>query len=825
MFLTKILKENNQKFPLKPALTMQMGYRTITLTYKDVYDLSRRIFLFLENNNINKGDKVLLFAPNSPYWCCVFWACLLRGVVAVPLNIQSTSETIKKIAQQTDAKLLFKSRFLSRELPESLKVFDIEFIDEFVESFDLKDFKEIEILEDDIVEILYTSGTTGDPKGVLLTHKNISSNIESLTEVFKLSYNKERLLSILPLTHIFEQTIGFFLAYSYAAHIIYAHSYAAILDLMQEYKITKLLAVPEFLSVLMSKIKAEAEKKGKLKLFLKLQKLSLKLHCKFFSKFIFHFINKKFGGKLDTIGCGGAFLDPVLEKEWNALGFSLLQGYGLTETSPVISCNTYDEHKFGSVGKVVNNIDLRIADDGEILVKGPSVFQGYYKDKEKTKGSFTQDGYFKTGDIGELDKDGFLFLRGRKKYVIVGSGAQNVYPEDIEFELNSIEGVKDSCILGLETQSGMVEIHAVLLLKEDTQDPEQIIERANNNLATYQHITGFSVWPKNDFPRSATRKIKKEEVRKFIKQQEIEDEKLERAGIASPLIQILSQITGVDERNILEQTKVIPDLKLDSLMKVELIVRIEDEFGVVIDETKISSKTTVVQLQDIIDTAEPGKKISPLKSWPRWWWIRLIRVIVQFILFSITRTFVRLRIEGKQNLKDLSLPVIFMPNHLSYADPVVVAMALPHKIRRRISFAAARDVLYEYYSHLVFPVELTGNSFPLPRLEGENIRLGLERMGKMLDEKYSVVIFPEGKMSKTGELLPLKRGAGFVAVEMNCYIVPVRLYGTAEIVPYGKFMPCKRGIVRVVFGKPIKFKKSDSYHYATKEIEAALKEL
>jgi len=297
---------------------------------------------------------------------------------------------------------------------------------------------------------------------------------------------------------------------------------------------------------------------------------------------------------------------------------------------------------------------------------------------------------------------------------------------------------------------------------------------------------------------------------------------LRNYGILSPESVLYAKEQEIDERNILEQTKVIPDLKLDSLMKVELIVRIEDEFGVVIDETKISSKTTVVQLQDIIDTAEPGKKISPLKSWPRWWWIRLIRVIVQFILFSITRTFVRLRIEGKQNLKDLSLPVIFMPNHLSYADPVVVAMALPHKIRRRISFAAARDVLYEYYSHLVFPVELTGNSFPLPRLEGENIRLG---MGKMLDEKYSVVIFPEGKMSKTGELLPLKRGAGFVAVEMNCYIVPVRLYGTAEIVPYGKFMPCKRGIVRVVFGKPIKFKKSDSYHYATKEIEAALKEL
>ena len=825
MILTDILIKNSKDFANKPALTMQMGYRKVTLTYKEVYDLSCRIALLLQKNGIKKGDKVLIFAPNSPYWICVFLAILLCGAIAVPLNVQSTSQMIKKIAEQIDGKIIFKSRFLKVDVPQDIKSFDIEFIDDLVENFDCSGFKKVETTEDDLIEILYTSGTTGDPKGVMLTHKNISSNLEVIPEIFKVKKAHEKILSLLPLSHIFEQTIGFFLTYMYASHIIYTHSYAAILDLTKEYKVTKMLAVPEFLKVLMLKIKAAAEKKGKLKRFEKMLNFSKRLNNKFIARILFRSVHKKFGKKLDTIACGGAFLDPELEKEWRALGISLLQGYGLTETSPLVACNTYEDHKFGSVGKVVRNVEVKIDDTGQILVKGPNVFQGYFKNEEKTKESFTSDGFFKTTDMGYLDKNEFLYLKGRQKYLIIGPGAQNIYPEDIELELDKIYGVEDSCVVGLEKNGGLMEIHAVLLLKDGAKKPEEIIEETNKHLASYQHVTGWSVWSSDDFPRSATKKVKKEEVIKWLKSQEEEGVQLPKFIKKSPLTKILSQITGIDSAKIHEQTKVVPDLKMDSLTLVELVVRVEDELDIQIDQTKITHKTTVADLQEIIDKKEPVKKMPPLKKWPRSWWAFGLRSVGRFVLFSITKIFVKLKVEGKENLKDLPLPTIFMPNHMSYLDPIVVTMALPSKIRKKVAFAAGRDVMYEYYWYLSFFADLLGTAFPLPRLEGEDIRSGLEYMGQFLDCDYSVVAFPEGRMSETGKLQQLKQGAGFVAVEMNVYVVPVKLIGTADVLPYGKFRPRKRGEVVVRFGKPIKFKKSDSYTQVTETIQKALQGL
>jgi len=827
MIVTDILEKTCKNFPDKNAMSMRIKYRTITLTYRQLYDLVKRIALFLEKQGVNKEDKVLLLGHNSPYWSCIFWANMLHGYITVPINIQSTSEMIQKIANQTEAKIIFKSRLLRQTIPAGLKSYDIEFIDELVQDFDISNFKKADVKEDDLIEILYTSGTTGDPKGVLLTHKNIYSNLEAITEIFSLSkHKKERLLSILPLTHIFEQTIGLFLPCWYAAHIVYAHSYAAILDLMQKYHITKLLAVPEFLKVIMSKIEATAEQKGRLKIFNEMLKFSSRINIKFIARLLFRSIHKKFGGKLDTVASGGAFLNPELEKKWRALGVDLLQGYGLTETSPVVTCNSYAEYKPGSVGKVIKNVQIKIADDGEILVKGPSVFSGYFKNEQKTKECFTPDGWFKTEDIGQLDKDGFLFLKGRKKYIIQGPGAQNVFPEDIEFELNKNPQVIDSCIVGLDLPTGMVEIHAILLLEPDVKDIEKIIDKTNENLASYQHITGYTIWPEEDFPRSATRKIQKEKVLVKLKEkpkEEIVAKKVETKE--RPLLQILSQTTGVDIAQIKDETKIIRDLKVDSLMWVELVVRIEQDLGISIDETALKPTTTVMQLEEIIRKTKPGKKIPPLKKWPLSWWAHFIRVIGQFVFFVFARIFIRLKVEGKENLKNLPLPVIFMSNHISYLDPLAIIMAIPFKIRKKLAFPAALDVLYKDFKYIAWLTELLANSFQLPRLEGENIAVGLDHMGQLLDKNYSPVFFPEGQVSLDSKQLPLKRGAGLLATDMNAWIVPLKIEGMEKIFPYTKIFPRKIGKVTVKFGKPIKFKKSDSYGFAAKKIEEEMRKL
>jgi long-chain acyl-CoA synthetase len=825
MLLTKILKQNAKKYPNKPAFTMKMGYRTVHLTYKDVYTLSKKIALFLESQGCKKGDKILLFAPNSPYWCCVFWGTILKGYVIVPLNVQSTSEMIKTIADQTESKIIIKSHYLNRQLPKQLKCFDIEFIDDLVKDFRVSNFRDEKLNKNNLVEILYTSGTTGDPKGVMLTHKNIASNIEAGSSLFPMKKLEAKGLSILPLTHIYEQTVGFLLPSKYVSHIIYVHSYALIQSLAYEHKINLMLTVPEFLKVLLSKIEANVEKQKKTKVFNAMLKLSAFVNNKSFSRFLFRSVHKKLGGKLDTVICGGAPLDEKLEKKWQTLGVTLLQGYGLTETSPVIAGNRYKHHKFGSVGKILKGFDVKIEKDGEILVKGPCVFKGYFKNEKRTKEAFTEDGYFKTGDVGHLDKDGFLFLSGRKKYVIIGPSAQNIFPEDIEIEINKNEHVKDSCVVGLETKSGMIEIHAVLLLKDKKMDSENIILQTNKQLASYQQATGWSVWPDDDFPRSATKKVKKEEVLKFLKSRKENNQKENHVAKTTALSKILSQITGFDIEKIKPTTKILPDLKLDSLTLVELILRVETDLGVAVNETMITPTTTMLELETIIKKKAPAKPQPPLKKWPRSWWAHTIRFICQPVLIAYFRIFARLKVSGKKNLKNLDLPVIFMPTHMSYMDPLALVMALPLKVRNRLAFAAARDVLYKSYKDIAWIAELLMNSFSLPRKEGENIRLGLDHMGKLLDNNYSIGVFPEGKMSLDGKLQPLKQGVGLMAIEMNVAVVPVKLVGTNKVLPYEKIFPKHFDKVTVKFGKPLKFKKSDSYDFAIEKIYKALDKL
>jgi len=826
MILTNILEQSVQKYSDKPALTMKMGYRNVTLTYKQVYDLSKKIAVFLENNGIGKDDKVMICAPNSPYWICVFWATLLRGAIIVPLNIQSTKQIIQRIAEQTEAKIIFKHLFFKHELSPNIKQFDIEFINDLVENIDISDFKPVNISPEDLVQIMYTSGTTGDPKGVMLSHKNLCSNQDAISELILVNMEKDRILSILPLSHIFEQMAGFLFPFRRGIHIIYSHSYAAIRQLMKQNQITKIIAVPEFLQILLSRIEAEAESKGKLNAFNKLINFSQKLKNKFIARIMFHSVLKALGGKLDTVASGGAPLDLNAAKKWEAFGIDVLQGYGLTETSPIIATNTYHENRLGSVGKVISGVEVKLGPDKEILVKGPNVFSGYYKNEEKTKEVFTPDGWFMTGDLGEFDKDGFLYIRGRKKYMIKGPGGQNVYPEDIETELNKIPGILSSCVLGIEKPSGAIEIHAVLLLdpKQADIDPEKIIELANSELAAYQHISAWTVWPDIDFPRTAVRKIKKDEVRKFLEGRQTETSNVEEQK-KSRIVQMLAQITGSDIKKINDSTKIVPELGIDSLMRVELVAWLAQDLGITIEESDIKPSTTVKDLEDMILTKKPVKESAALKNWPRSLWIMPIRYISQKILFLCARIYIKLKVEGIENLKDLPQPAIFMPNHISVSDSLVVAMAIPWRIRKKLSFAAAQDVLYEQYKSYSFFGELIFNSFPIQRAGGENIKQGLDFIGQMLDKGYSTVIFPEGYMSKTGQMQELRRGAGLVAVEMDSWIVPMKIIGTNDIVPYNKLFPVKRGEVKVIFGKPIKFKRSDSYALVLETIEKEIKSL
>ncbi len=827
MNLLDLLNQSRRTFAQHPALIMRIGYRTVTLTYEQVYERAHQTASFLAAQGVGKGDCVVVCAPNSPYWICLFWGCLLRGALIVPLNTQSTDQMIEKILNQTEAKLFFTSRSLRHAVIDK-PTFAVELLDELIVSYAGQSVAAVQPVDDDLVQILYTSGTTGEPKGVMLTHANLVANVSAMTQLFKLRPLHERILSILPLSHILEQTVGFLVPFSCGATIVYAHSHAAIASLLKEFCITKMIAVPEFLKILMARIMAKVREGKREAIVGRLMALSSYVPWWWARRLLFYPILRQLGGCLTVVASGGAPLDPELETQWNALGIQVLQGYGLTETSPVVASNTFTEHRPGSVGRVVPGVSVRLAADGEVQVKGPSVFQGYFKNEQKTREVFTDDGWFMTGDVGEFDRDGFLFIKGRKKYMIKGAGAQNVYPEDIEEALNHEPVIKDCCVLGIDQPGGAVQIHAVMLLREQlpADKVEALIHEVNERLASYQRIGGWTVWPEDDFPRSATRKIKKEEVKAFLQTREKKTSSSDEVSkTKSRLIELVSQLTGMPVDSIMPTTLLVRQLHMDSLMIVELLARIEDSFGVTVDGWIIGPTTTVAQVQEWIDHGAPAAKPVSLKVWPRFWWARMLRVLLQPVLTSFTRLVTPIRVEGFEHLKSLSYPVIFMPNHVSLIDPFFVLAALPAKVRRRISFAAAYDVLYQDYRWLVPLAELFFYAFPFPRKETENINHGLMLVGQALDHGYSVVVFPEGKISESGQLLPLKQGTGLIASQMMVTVVPVALFGVRKVVRVEQHFPHHRGVVTVRFGKPITIGKSMPVAQATDVVDEAMRKL
>lgn len=826
MLLTHILQRSAQEFPERTALVMRMGYRTVTLNYREVHALSCKIACLLQQRGVTPGDRVIMLGPNSPYWICAFWATLLCGAVVVPLNIQSTAQMIADIVNHTGAKCIFKYRNLKEALPGAVPVYDIELINEEVAGINAAALKKVQAAEHDLIEIMYTSGTTGEPKGVMLSHANLSSNVSAIAASIPLA-PQDRLLSILPLSHILEQTAGFLLPFSAGARIVFAPTPAAIAELLAQHRITKMVAVPEFLKVMMGRIEERAAA-SRFPLVL-WRRLSRRLSLRPLQRLLFFPVHRTLGGRLATIACGGAPLDVELEQKWAALGISLLQGYGLTETSPVVTNNSRAHHRTGAVGRVLPGVNVKIAADGEIRVKGPNVFLGYFNDPQKTRAAFDAEGWFLTGDIGALDQDGFLFIKGRKKYMIKGPGAQNVYPEDIECELNKIVGVKDSCVLGLDRPGGQLDIHAVLL--PDASMPEtarmtDIIAAANQRLASYQRITSWSLWPHDDFPRSATHKVKREPVLAQLLTHAAGAATAVPGGEKTALMRLLASLTGQPLARINAATQPVAELNLDSLLRIELVTRIEETFGVIVDETEITHSTTVAQLEAMIRAAKTPRAKPRFKNWLLTRWASCLRTALQSLLvFPCVRIFMQLKVEGLEHLATLPLPAVFMPNHVSYLDSIAVSMALPRRIRKRAAFAAAQDVVYGEFSHVSWLLEFAFNTFPFPRHEHEHIQHGLDYAGRLLDRGWCVVVYPEGRMSESGALLPLQRGAGLIAIEAQACVVPLKISGTNTLVPYDKIMPHRRGAVTVRFGAPLRFSRRDSIADATGKIQSALENL
>ncbi len=805
----------------RDALLFKPAFRYLRWSYSRLWNESGQVATLLQRRGLKKGDQVILWGPNSPHWVLSFFGCIRAGVVLVPLDLRSEPDYVARVVSRTEPKLAFTSRFTPKDGVD-LGVPEIAFEDLEADIQGLPQPEHVDVAPDDLAEIMFTSGTTGDPKGVMLTHRNLTSNVAGISQYISCK-TSSRLLSILPLSHMYEQMGGLFIVLYHGASVTYPISRqpTVLARTMRERRITIMLLVPQALELLMNGIEREVKRQGREVLWNKLLKIAESTPFPL-RRLLFRRVHKQFGGKLDFIVSGGAALDHELGRKWELLGVKIVQGYGTTEASPVISNHSLRERRLDSTGRPLPNVEVKISGEGEILVRGDNITPGYWRAPEETAATFDGDWYM-TGDLGFFDDEGFLHVQGRKKDMIVLPSGQNIFPEDIQAVLAKHPNVTDATVVGLPRGSS-VEVHAALIL-DNADTAQDVVSWTNGQLAEQQRVRGFTVWADEDFPRTHTLKVKKRVVIDTILGNIQPDAPAALPSGASPaggargLLHIIGEVSKRDVGDILDQGTLGGDLDLDSLGRVELLSAIEAELGVYMDEGQVGPETTVRQLTDLVND---GSKNPPMTRFPGWgmrWWCRITRGILQrAIVFPLVALPYGLNMAGRENLEGITGPVLFASNHNLGLDNPLIIKAIPLKWRRRMAVAGAADLWKNPVWWIINP--LLGNGFPVAK-EG-SVRPSLENMGKIIDNGWSVLIYPEGELTIGGPIQPFMNGIGLVAVEGRIPVVPLRLHIRKLGFP-ARFPFLRRGSIEVRFGKPLSFLPGTDYQDATSAIENAVK--
>ena len=821
---TRVLLDIFWKFNLrnKTALTFRTGVRTFHYSYHDLHVLSLKMAQWLQNKGVEKGDRVMIWAPNSPWWVVTFWGCLLRGAIVVPVDFSSNRERAISISDLTEAKILVQSKYKLDCLRGRNTVFAEDLEQELSDVQPISIDSVPETYPDDVVELIYTSGTTGNPKGVMLTNKNICCNLVQIGDLTDVNH-EYNFLSLLPLSHMFEQTGGFFTPLLHGSRIVYILTLkpSTVIEAFKEENIYVAMAVPALLKSLKSRIENELEKKHLMPVFNLITNFTSGLSNESKKRLLWP-VTRKFGKNMKFFISGGSALDVETAIFWGKLGFPVIEGYGLTECSPVLTANNQNVQVLGSTGKAVRGVELKIV-KGEILARGPNIFPGYWNNQAATDAAF-DDGWFKTGDMGEIDSNGRLFIKGRSKDMILGANGMNVYPDDIEAVLNNMPGIKESCVLGIKS-SGGEEVHAVLALS-GTVEPKELVKLANGKLEDHQRIRGFTVWPDPEFPKTSTQKIQKFKVKEKIAT--ISSENISQSY--DELRNIVAQATGRPVNEVAENSALVEDLGLTSIARLELVMAIEQRYRLDLDDSLIVPEMTVAQFRKIIEKRERGKSKNIFWFWTNSKPLRLARKIYRLALSPFFKFFVSVEVKGLENLKDVQEPAIFIANHLSYLDQPVILEALPDPFKNNVATAAWQEFFFDnsknpikvVWKRFTFVFAATmQNVFPLPQSSG--FKESMAYMGKLIDNKINFLIFPEGSRSTDGQMLPFRPGLGYMVSGLRVPVIPVNISGLEKVFPPGSLFP-KPGKVVVTFGWPLYFS-SEAPESIVEQCQEAVRQL
>jgi long-chain acyl-CoA synthetase len=829
------------------ALIHRRGLRTERWTYGRLAHTAFQFARELETRGIGKGERVLFWSENCAEWVAAFFGCQLRGVIVVPLDEQSAPDFAARVQQQVSARLLLCSeeqrQFFKSEIPTLL----FAELSETVGQHSTAKYEAVALRPDELAEIIFTSGTTAEPKGVCLSQRNLLANLAPLeTEIDKYRrwerpFHPLRFLNLLPLSHVFGQFMGIFVPQILGGEVFLPSTLnpAEIIATVKRERISVIAAVPRQLETLRDKLERDYAAQGKLSEFQARFAAAAGLH--YFKRWwMFRDVHNRFGWKFWAFVAGGATLEEETESFWQRLGFAVVQGYGMTETASLVSVNHPFKLSKGSIGKTLPGQEIKLGENGEILVRGANVAAGYWPTLSYEDGvqamspSVGEDeGWLRTGDVGELDAAGNLYFKGRQKDVIVTAAGLNIYPEDLEAALNKQPAVRVSCVVGVEGVRGP-EAVAVLILRDESADPAEIVEHANESLSTAQQMRRWFIWSEPDFPRTPTHKVRKNLVKQVVAAEG--QQAATTPPQAQPLHALIASLSG-------QATEANATLKLDSLGRVELASALEDRFQIEVDEAAITVDTTLADLEKLIQTsAAPRAQTAQAAQsypYPRWalrapvrWW-RLLWYYV--LLLPLTRLLCWVKVRQRERLAELHEPALFIANHISMVDHGLILSALPWRFRHRLAIAMggerlrgmghpAKDVnwLERVWLRLQYLLVVTlFNVFPLPQKSG--FRRSFAHAGEAVDRGYSVLVFPEGRTTQDGALLPFMPGIGMLAAQLNVPVVPIKIEGLFELKQRNRHWAWP-GTVKLTFGKPLRFERDAEPTAITQALEERMRD-
>jgi long-chain acyl-CoA synthetase len=740
-----------------------------------------------------------------------------------------------------------------------------------ISSLSLEDLKEtlgprldavpsVALGHDDVLQIVFTSGTTAEPRGVVITHGNVLANIAPLEREMRgyLKYERIvhplRFLNLLPLSHVFGQFLGMFLPPVLGGTVIFQEELkpSEVMNTIRRERVSVLVSVPRVLQSLKQKIERDLEDRGEAEKF---RGRFREAEGKHFLRrwWMFRAIRRQFGWKFWAFISGGAALDSETEEFWGRLGYAAIQGYGLTETTSLISVNHPFRLGKGSIGKVLPGREVKLADDGEILVRGGGVASGYW-DGHGARRVSDEQGWYRTGDIGALDEAGNLYFKGRKKEVIVTPGGMKVYPDDLEAALRRQPEVKDCVVVGIE-RAGNAEPCAVVILSGDA-NVEDVVQRANQPLADYQRMRMWIRWPEEDFPRTSTQKPRRNLIAERARDEMFSG--TQEVSASSPLRELIARVSGRPATGLREDASLDSDLGLSSLDRVELMSALEDRYQVDLSETRFGAVQTVGDLERML---RDKSKSPPLRQaqgrlsrkerekggaptagyhYPTWTLrgpVNWLRILVHYLLMRPAILFMGWpRIVGREHLRDVLGPLLVISNHVGDVDGGFILAALPARLRHRLAVATGgealealrtpapgRNFFLRIYDRVQWILGVTLlNLFPLPREAG--FRRSFVYAGEAVDRGYSVLVFPEGRHTTDGKMNPFRAGIGLLAENLGIPVLPMRIDGLFEFKQAGKkfAMPWK---IQVKIGEPMRFARGTDAEQIAAQLQKAVEEL